>query len=147
MFAVADLANCLSYLNRTIPDLSDSELNLTRKFMDLDYANRVGSRVYRDPAIANLFTRIIKDNVSGTTKLVVEFNHDVFIFMVVRVLIGWEAFSSMFQPHLTMPFLSSLHFSLRNDRVQIIYNDKPLQLAGCNPCTFEAFTRYLSRLP
>jgi hypothetical protein len=113
---VADLANCLSYLNKTIPNTTADEISLSRTVMDVDYAKRFGPRVYRDIAITSFFTNLLQDYMTGT-KIIAEFNHDVFIFMVLRVLMGWEAFSAKFQPHLTMPFLSILHFSFRNGHI------------------------------
>jgi len=78
---------------------------------------------------------------------VVEFNHDVFILMVIRLLVGWDAFPKVIGRHLYMPFLSSLHFRMHQNRVQVFYNSKRLWLPSCNPCTVHAFTDLLTKLP
>lgn len=68
--------------------------------------------------------------------------------MVLRALLGWDAFTDMFQPHLVMPFMSTLHFRIQNNLISISFNDQALKIPGCSPsCTVEAFTNLLSRLP
>lgn len=60
LFGLSDLENCLSYLNKSIPGLTQEEIDVAKKAMDVSYAHRFSARIYRDPVLSNFFTLMLK---------------------------------------------------------------------------------------
>lgn len=71
--------------------------------------------------------------------LVVEFTHDVFIFEVVRALVGFKRMrEEVFKGEMIMPFLTSLRFKVRRNGVLVECNDRVVRLPCRNyRCTFQ----------
>lgn len=81
--------------------------------------------------------------------MTVEFNHDVFIFAVVRMLSGYQNFIKVFEPHLIIPFLTTLHFSVKlpEKTVEVKLNGKKVPILGCpvGDCPLDVFRNVIRK--
>jgi hypothetical protein len=61
----------------------------------------------------------------------VQFNHDLFIFGLIRTIMGHEGFKVIFKPHIIIPFMSTIRFRVRDEVVRMFLNDRELNLNDC----------------
>jgi len=150
-FSISDMITCLEFQHARLPELTKSEEELAHTATDILYSRRYGRHSKPENAVLNFFALFKHHVKAGYKKLIVEFTHDVFIFGLIRTLLGYEGFQEFFKPHIITPFLSTIRFRLRDQVIWMFVNDLELHLPGCyepgeSVCRLPAFIELIDVL-
>jgi hypothetical protein len=142
------MISCLEFQKVRLPELTRTDEELAHAATDIVYGKRYGKYATPENAVLNFFAVFRQYVEAGEKKLVVEFTHDVFIFGLIRTLLGYEGFRQVFRPHIITPFLSTIRFRVRDQTVRMFLNDRELHLPGCyeageTVCRLPAFLRMI----
>lgn len=137
-FNFVDVMNCLDYVNRTVPGVTRSDMQLPLDLINHTYKLLFQSQSFPSKGVRQdfLLTQELYDR--NPFDVAVVFTHDTQMFYFLRSLLGIDGVFKMFDGNMVMNFLSCIHFKLEDGVARMFFNDKEFGLKRCGRvCTIE----------